>query len=282
MNELALTESPSLRAQFADRVDVLDKVKAISLLPDGVHTTTEMVAAYYEVEAETIRKVVQRNRVELAANGLVVLRGSDLREFKRSTEGLGVPLPANLNALTLFTRRVVLNIGQLLTESQVAADVRAYLLNVEEVATREQRSQAVDMVELSKARVQMLAAAFGYLDDQWIKAKMRIQVAIGLGGQPELDPLDMPLYVPDFLKSKGLRKKDVSSEQSWFGKRAASLYEAEHGNKPGLRATDIPDGSVRTTLAWTQRDLPIFEEVWDRWYAAKYTPAPDDALFLTP
>ncbi len=31
--ELVLTESPSLRAQYAARIDVLDKVKALSLLP---------------------------------------------------------------------------------------------------------------------------------------------------------------------------------------------------------------------------------------------------------
>lgn len=35
MNELALIESPSLRAQYANHVEVLDKVKALNLLPGG-------------------------------------------------------------------------------------------------------------------------------------------------------------------------------------------------------------------------------------------------------
>ncbi|MEV7013481.1 hypothetical protein [Streptosporangium sp. NPDC051022] len=267
MNELALTESPSLRAQHADRVDVLDKVKALSLLPDGVHMSTELVASYYEVDVDTIESVVRRNRAELESNGYEVLRGEKLREFE--TVNL---TGSKRRAFALFARRTVLNVGQLLTESQVAADVRAYLLNLEEVATHEQRSEAIDRVKLAKERIELLKAGDGYLDGDWLRLNIRIQTAIGLGKEPEVDPLDVPLYVPDFLKSKGLSKKDIESVQSTFGRRAAALHEAEHGFKPGKRQSEIPNGSIRQTLAWTQKDLPLFEEVWDRWYAAKYTP----------
>lgn len=276
MNELALLESRTLRAEHVGRVDVLDKVKTLSLLPDGVHADIPIVAGYYEVGTGTIESLVRRNREELESNGLRVLKGEEYKEF--ATVALKIANSKSRSA-TLFTRRTILNVGQLLEDSEVAKNVRAYLLNLEEIATHEQRSQAVDMVELSRSRVQLLAAAFGYLDDQWIKTKMRVQIAIGLGEEPEIDPMDVPLYVPDFLKSKGLKKKDIDSEQSWFGKRAASLYEAEHGSKPGKRESDTPNGSIRNTLAWTQRELPIFEEVWDRWYAAKYAPQEEFALF---
>jgi hypothetical protein len=275
VNELAMIESPALRAQYVDRIDVLDKVKALSLLPDGVHVTTELVADYYEVDVETIKSAVRRNRKELEGNGLKRLEGEDLREFERVNL---TPSP-NRRSLNIFNRRAILNIGQMLTGSVVAKDVRAYLLNVEEVASIEQRSQAVSMVELAKSRIEMLGAAINYLDERWVQAKIRIQVAIGLGEEPEIDPDDVPLYVPDFLKSKGLKQKQIESEQSWFGKRAAALYEAEHGERPGKRAADTPTGAVRNTLAWTQRDLPIFEEVWDRWYAAKYARDEQAGLF---
>lgn len=132
MNELALTESPSLRAQYADRVEVLDKVKKLNLLTDGIHVSTELVADYYEVDVEAIKSVVRRNRRELDGNGLKTLRGENLREFKRAAEGQGDPLPKNLNALTLFVRRTILNVGQMLTESPIAEAVRKHLLDTEE------------------------------------------------------------------------------------------------------------------------------------------------------
>jgi hypothetical protein len=276
MNELAMIESPTLRAQYVDRVDVLDKVKALSLLPDGVHLDTAGVADYYEVGVGTIESLVRRNRPELEGNGMRTLKGAEYREF--ATVALKITNPMSRSG-RYFPRRAILNVGQLLEDSPIAKDVRAYLLNVEEVATHEQRSEAIDRVQLAKARIEMLAATVGHLDDGWVKLKMRVQAAIGLGEEPEIDPDDAPLYVPDFLKSKGLKKREIESEQSWFGKRAAALYEAEHGEKPGKRATDTPNGSVRNTLAWTQRDLPIFEEVWDRWYAEKYARDEQAGLF---
>lgn len=267
MNELALTESPSLRAQYADRVDVLDKVKALSLLPDNVHADIPIVADYYEVSAGAIESLIRRNRRELEGNGLQVLKGEEYREFATVTLKVANP---KVRSATLFTRRAILNVGQLLTESQVAADVRAYLLNIEEIATHAQRGEAIDQVHLAKARIEMLAAAIGHLDDKWVKVKMRIQAAIGLGEEPEIDPDDVPLYIPDFLKSKGMSKKQIMSAQSWFGRRLIKVAEAEGRPLPEKRATDTPNGSIRETYAWTRKDIPLFEEVWDVYYAADH------------
>jgi hypothetical protein len=148
MNELALTESPSLRAQYADRVDVLDKVKALTLLPDDMHMSTELVADYFEVDFEAIKSIVRRNRAELEGNGMETLRGEKLREFKRAAEGRGDPLPKNLNALTLFVRRSILNVGQLLTDSPIAEAVRKHLLDSEEVGRADiSRTKPIDPFE---------------------------------------------------------------------------------------------------------------------------------------
>ncbi|MEU8152007.1 hypothetical protein [Nonomuraea sp. NPDC048901] len=267
MNELALTESPSLRAQYADRVDVLDKVKALSLLSDDVHADLPMVARYYEVAEDAIESVVRRNRSELESNGFQVLKGQAYRDF--ASVNLTDANP-NARSITLFARRAILNVGQMLTESPVARQIRTYLLDVEEIAPPEIRTAAIELAALTRIQVLALKAADGLLDRTWLAAKTKVALARMFGEEPEIDPLDIPLYVPDFLKSMGLKKKQIESEQSWFGKRAAALYEAEHGEKPGKRAADTPNGSVRNTLAWTQRDLPIFEEVWERWYAEKY------------
>ncbi|MFI7005803.1 restriction endonuclease [Streptomyces sp. NPDC050145] len=135
INESALLESKTLRGNVMDRTDVLDKVKALSLLPDGMHVTTAMMAAYFEVAVETIRQLAKRHREELSGNGMVVLRGADLRTFESDNVSLSMGSnPQARRSLTVYSRRAVLNIAMLLRDSEVARRVRAYLLDMEYLA----------------------------------------------------------------------------------------------------------------------------------------------------
>lgn len=136
-SEVALLESRTLRDEAVGRVEVLDKVKALVMLPDGIHICTEDVARYFEVSTEVVKKVVQRHRTELNENGLQVLRGDDLRVFHRDilslwSDDLGTSYPQAATQLTLYTRRAVLNIAMLLRDSDIARCVRTYLLDAEE------------------------------------------------------------------------------------------------------------------------------------------------------
>ncbi|HEY8979925.1 MAG TPA: restriction endonuclease [Streptomyces sp.] len=141
INETVLLESKSLRASVAERTEVLERVKVLSLLPDGVHVTTAMVAAYFEVGVEVIRQLVQRHRAELTANGLVVLRGAELRKFESDNVSLSLgSYPQARRSLTVYPRRAILNVAMLLRDSEVARRVRVYLLDMEQMV----RSQPVD------------------------------------------------------------------------------------------------------------------------------------------
>ncbi|CCK28859.1 hypothetical protein BN159_4480 [Streptomyces davaonensis JCM 4913] len=141
INEQALLESPALRGSVLDRTDVLDKVKALSLLPDGMHVTTAMAAAYFGVTVEVIRQLSKRRREELEANGMVVLRGADLRQFESDNMSLSLgSYPQARRSLTIYSRRAVLNIAMLLRDSEVARQVRVYLLDMEYLA----RTQPVE------------------------------------------------------------------------------------------------------------------------------------------
>lgn len=264
-NELVLTESRTMRAQTAGRVDVLDKVKALALLPDGVHATTDIVASYYEVNSEAIHSLVRRNRDELTDNGMDTLKGDALREF----EVVNLTT-SKRQALRVFTRRAILNVGQLLTESDVARQVRTYLLEVEEQATPEQKTEALKQLEVAEARMRVLKVAEGIVDGAWLETKARLVAAKALGEEPEIDPLDVPLYVPDFLKSLGLKRKDIESVQSWFGRYAVEISKELGIDPPEERQSDLPNGTVRKTKAWTERHRPVFELTWARKYAAKY------------
>lgn len=141
INEAVLLESRSLRDSALERTDVLDKVKALSLLPDGMNVTTAMVAAYFEVAERAINRMAQRHRDELAVNGLRILRGEELARFKRDTLSLYPEShPQPRSSLALWSRRAVLNVAMLLRDSEVARQVRTYLLDMEYLA----RTQPVD------------------------------------------------------------------------------------------------------------------------------------------
>ncbi|WP_306184618.1 restriction endonuclease [Streptomyces sp. MK5] len=141
INDSALLESRSLRDSVLDRTDVLDRVKALSLLPDGMHVTTAMVAAYFEVTVEVVRQLTKRHREELQANGMAVLRGADLRQFESDNVSLSTDsYPQARRSLTIYPRRAVLNVAMLLRDSDVARQVRTYLLDMEYLA----RTQPVE------------------------------------------------------------------------------------------------------------------------------------------
>jgi HJR/Mrr/RecB family endonuclease len=142
IDQSALLESKSLRDSVLERTNVLDRVKALSLLPDGMHVTTAMVAAYFEVAETVINNLLSRHRQELEPNGLRVLRGADLHEFQElnvsSTSGGGYP--QRRSSLAVWSRRSVLNVAMLLRDSEVARQVRVYLLDMEYLA----RTQPVE------------------------------------------------------------------------------------------------------------------------------------------
>ncbi|WP_336113233.1 restriction endonuclease [Streptomyces sp. PTD9-10] len=135
INESALLESKSLRDSVLDRTDVLDRVKALSLLPDGMHVTTAMVAAYFEVSRKAIESLVLDHREELVATGYRVLAGTELTSFKEVSG-----IQSRSRSLALYPRRAVLNVAMLLRDSEVARQVRVYLLDMEYLA----RTQPVD------------------------------------------------------------------------------------------------------------------------------------------
>ncbi|MFD7508792.1 hypothetical protein ACFV5N_05505 [Streptomyces sp. NPDC059853] len=153
IKEQALLESRTLRENTRGRTEVLDKVKALALLPDGLHVTTEIVAEYFVVHRDAIKTLVRRHRDERAESGLTVLRGSDLQEFegvKMTPSNSSYPQAMRRN-LTLYTRRTVLTIAMLLRDSAVAREVRAYLLDAVEGNTAagadlEQRVTAIEGV----------------------------------------------------------------------------------------------------------------------------------------
>ncbi|MGX1708906.1 hypothetical protein ACWIFI_06205 [Streptomyces albidoflavus] len=260
-NELVLTESRTMRAQTAGRVDVLDKVKALALLPDGVHATTEIVAAYFEVDVEAVKSIVRRHLAELEENGLRKLDGQELREYKLATEGQGDPLSGRSKSLRLFTRRTILNVGQLLTESDVARQVRTYLLDVEEAATPEQKVTAVEKATEAEAQlraIEVLARIDG--NTSYARSLSRHIAARMLGEEPELDPADVTITCDEYLDGR-IAAGDMASARTRMGRTVAALYRARYGADPQKIKRPI-HGVHRDVAVYTHRDLDLFDTAW--------------------
>ncbi|WP_454835797.1 phage antirepressor N-terminal domain-containing protein [Rhodococcus qingshengii] len=118
------------------------------------------------------------------------------------------------------------------------------------------------IVTRATAQARLIASFKGIIDDKHLEAKARIVLARGLGETPELDPASIPLYVGDYLKSRGLASDMISAKASGFGKRLKGLYVAEHGEAPGRAYQELPNGTVREVYAYTQADRELFDRIW--------------------
>ena len=142
-NEIELVENKDLRNEMIDKVQVLDKVKCLVLLPNDLGATTEMVANYFEVPVPTIKSVILEHKEELNENGLTLRTRKNLlrlnQNLKTKRGGFDI-LDENNNILAsgsnkgirLFTRRTILNVAMLLRDSVVAKEIRRVLLDTME------------------------------------------------------------------------------------------------------------------------------------------------------
>jgi hypothetical protein len=279
--DLALVESPTLRARYAGRTDVLDRVKALALLPDGVHATKELVAGYYAVPAQAIDSTVHDYRKELIGDGYRVLRGVELREFATSfeevTNGPATVSP-KARSLALFPRRAILRVGMLLRDSPVAQQVRTYLLDTEADAGHRQHvaagdpTAAAEALELAQHRAQMrtlerttaaaevLRAMQGIVDAAWLEAKARHVAARALGEEPEVDPARRPLTVGEYLEERGHGHAEIRHASSRFGKRLKQAYRARYGDDPPAVERFV-SGALRQVAGYTEAHRTLFDQV---------------------
>lgn len=104
------------------------------------------------------------------------------------------------------------------------------------------------------------------LDAQFLDSKARIVIARAMGEEPEIDPLDMPVYAEEFLRTNGIPKKEMAGARSLFGRRVAKVYKDHYGVAPKKAANEV-NGGIRAINSYTERDRWIFEQVWEEFYA---------------
>ena len=85
------------------------------MLKGTKYMTIKMVADYYEVGLEAVKSITKRHKEELETNGLTLLKGEALKSFKGQVQD--EPNIKFVSQLMLFSKRTILNICMLLTES---------------------------------------------------------------------------------------------------------------------------------------------------------------------
>lgn len=88
------------------------------MLGNSDYATIDQVSQYYEVPKATMESVKNRNKEELLNNGMRLFSSKEIKSLNIQDECFKIPN----RGLILFSKRVILNIGMLLTESKVAEE----------------------------------------------------------------------------------------------------------------------------------------------------------------
>ncbi|PFY22983.1 hypothetical protein COL47_05260 [Bacillus toyonensis] len=148
------------RDNLVNRVEVLERVKDLLLLPNTEYATSQQVADFYDVPMQTIKSLVHDRKEELTLDGYTVKTGKEVKKILEgsskeltkleSRHGYFVVITNNgeikisYKNTALFPKRAILRVGMLLRDSEVAKEVRTQLLNIEENTAAEVKTYEID------------------------------------------------------------------------------------------------------------------------------------------
>lgn len=134
-NTEALVESKSLRNDYIEKTEVIEKANELIFLPNTELMTVEQVAQFYTVGEKAINAIMLRHKDELLEDGHEVLKGKEFVNFKMQFANSKDIFNSKARTIAVFPRRAILRVGMLLRDSEVAKQVRTYLLDTEEQST---------------------------------------------------------------------------------------------------------------------------------------------------
>lgn len=136
LREVILTESKTVREGYVkeEYFDVLDKIKAIPYMTKDMVVSVEQVANYYEVSKKAINTIIERHRDELETDGIMVLKGEELKEFKNKLTNLygenHLFIGKRTSAFTILSLESVILIGFYLQNNKISKQLKKYLLEI--------------------------------------------------------------------------------------------------------------------------------------------------------
>ncbi|AGW41704.1 prophage antirepressor protein [Leifsonia xyli subsp. cynodontis DSM 46306] len=157
-------------------------------------------------------------------------------------------------------------------QAEVADVIEAYWTNGGAVNPRASQEQLSSLVSLAKGQMAVLELGRNILPREWLEAKAKIVAARALGETPQISSDDLPLYVEDFLRQRGLDATRVKAIRSPFGRRLSTKYREKHGRPPEKTPAEV-GGRPRQVNVYYGRDRPLFEVTW----AEHFAPVFEDA-----
>lgn len=161
-------ESQSVRNDTLDNIsyDFLDKIKVVPYLTNDMVLSTNQIANYYECGLEAVKTIIKRNREEFETDGMIVLKGQDLKDFKEKIGEVQTEPTLNYaSSLTILPKRSLLRVGMILTNNALSTKIRNYLLNIEENTEIDRKSWAIQREVGIVERKRMTSAISRYIPD---------------------------------------------------------------------------------------------------------------------
>ena len=142
-------------------------------------------------------------------------------------------------------------------------------------ATDEQLDALEQQIEERRIRralglVQLIAAMDESVDPKWKRSRQLHHYAEAAGEIAEIPAEDRALLVETYLKDRGLSRDESKSVRSSFGRRVSLAYQMKHNGEKPKDSIGLVDGRERQVKSYTEADRPMFDKVWDEFYADTY------------
>lgn len=126
MQSLELLENRELRNKNLNKLEILEKVGNLLLLPETDFATTKQAASFFEVPLETLKSSIKEHKEELKINGLFVIKGPELKELKKT-----INLGKTNRCLSVFSTKAIFKIAFLLRDSEKAKQLKQEIFNTD-------------------------------------------------------------------------------------------------------------------------------------------------------
>lgn len=163
ITETLLINDRQLRERYISRIDSLDKVKKLLLIPKMECMTIRQLSDYFGVGYEAIKSQYKRNQDEFDEDGVTFKTPSDFKILNGSertvknmnqqngklvitlTDSVKIVIPNR--GIKCFPKRGILRMAMLLQGSEIAKEVRTQLLNITERVIEEEPEKATEEIE---------------------------------------------------------------------------------------------------------------------------------------
>jgi hypothetical protein len=146
---LEIIKSSEQRNRLSEHTEILDKIKIIPYYPEELFVGINHASNFYNTTVSTIQSVISRHADEFKLDGVKKIDGDELKNYRLNVIKHDIVdvdgnqfIGSKSRSYTIIPKRALLRIGMLLKKSDVAKQVRQYLLELEDIATTDQKKTA--------------------------------------------------------------------------------------------------------------------------------------------